>query len=352
MTVAVAIAEPEVAPAATFVPTLWWDFANTANTAALAKAKTPAKQAKAAGLDWLVEATDVFTKIVRQPNAIEQVGIGPDWNGGPIEQYILVPGKKAITRTDTGIPLSIMGGRYSILQNLRMFEFGDALVDSGLKVVGAGEFAGGKVTWVQFELPSEIEVHGDPSAVKPYLLLYTSHDGSRPFGALLTFVRVICKNTFNAAIKGAADKFIIRHTPNASGRVEEARRVLGLSFSEVETFEKVALDLSKRPMDNVKFAEFAEVLVPSPVREGPATRAAQADENREMLNDLFTSSPLLDGVDFTYWRAFNAVTEWVDHHRDYRASAGNTINDNKALSLFDGQASEFKGRALEMLRRN
>jgi phage/plasmid-like protein (TIGR03299 family) len=341
--VTVALAEPEVAvdtAAIPFTPRLWWDFATTSDAKALAKAKTPEKQAKAAGLDWAVEEMDVFTKI-----GLEGV-----------ERYIQVPGKKAIVRTDTGIPLSIMGGRYSILQNIRLFEFGDALVDSGLTVIGAGEFAGGKVVWVQFALPEEIVVNGDPSAVKPYLLLYTSHDGSRPFGALLTFVRVFCRNTFNSAIAGAADKYIIRHTPGAAGRVDEARRVLGLSFNASKTFEKIAGSLAKKPMTLADFREFTEVLIPSPTREGPAdtrtVRQRQSDETRDLLAELFDHSPLLDGVPNNYWRAFNAVTEWADHHRDYRASKENAVDDNKALSLMDGQASDLKGRALALLSKN
>ena len=340
MTVATAVAEPQTAPAATFVPSTWWDYASTAKTEALAKAKTPERQAKAAGLDWLVGMTDVYSKVVM-----------PDREN--TERYVLVPGKKAITRLDKGLPLSIMGSRYAMLQNIAMFEFGDSLTDGGLKVIGAGEFGGGRVTWVQFELPQEIVVGGDPSAVKPYLLLFTSHDGTRPFGALLTFVRVWCKNTFNSAIRGAADKYVIRHTPGAKGKVDEARRVLGLTFDAVSVFEKVAQSLAKKPMDLAGFTDYVDLLIP--VREGPAdvkARASQTEEAHDVLVDLWNASPLLEGVDKTYWRAFNATTEWLDHHRDYRASAGSTMVENKALSLMDGQAAAIKGKALELLRRN
>lgn len=318
----------------------WWDYASTADLSAAAKAKTPKSIAKALGIAWGVEEAPVFAKVG--------------------DRYIEVPGKKAITRADNSGILSVMGSRYHRLQNEVLVDFAMALAGEGAEIIGSGTFRDGAVVWVQVLLPKKIKVPGEDSPIEPYLLVYTSHDGSRPFGAILTTIRVWCQNTFNAAIRGAKTRFSIRHTPNATQRFVEAKRVLGLSYDSLDIFEKAATVLTKKKMTLADVQAFTETLLPT--RRGEAddedediegekkeVRVSRIEEDRETIARLFVNGSVMGDMPLTRYRALQAVTEWADHHREYRASAGNRVSDNKALSLLDGQAARLKGRAFDLL---
>lgn len=308
----------------------WWDFASKADLDKARKAKTTAQKAAALGIDWTVAGEPVFTKVGNR--------------------YIEVPGKKAIVRTDTGNPLSIMGGRYHLLQNDVIVEMADAMSKEGVEFIGGGEFGGGRVVWAQGLLPRSLHVVGDESPIEPYLLVFTSHDGSRPFGAVLTALRVWCQNTFNAAIRNAKTRFSIRHTPNAMSRIAEAQRVLGLSYASLEVYERAANSLAEVPMTLDEVYAYTEALLPTPpVKDETKNRVLRVEEDRQIIVNLFARSEAMGDMPKTAYRALQAVTEWSDHHREYRASAGNSVEDNKALSLFDGQASRLKERALALL---
>jgi phage/plasmid-like protein (TIGR03299 family) len=320
--------ETTEAPRLTVVPQSWLSALDTVtDREAFASAKTVDEMLEAAGQAWQVYSAPVTAELA----------------GGPA----LIDNAQAIVRDDTHVILSIMGSRYKLLQNASIYELGRALVDDhGLEPVGAGEFGGGKIVWAQFRLPKHVKVEGDPSAIEPMLLIFTSHDGSRPFGAVVTTIRVVCRNTFNAAISGANNRFSVKHTPSADWKLGEARRVLGLSFAYLDTFEKVMDDLVGRPMTRRDFEKFTEKLLPIPET---AERPFKTEQERESLRAIYAGSDLLDGLDLTAYRAFNAVTEWADHHRTYHETKQNAKADNKALSLFDGQAAKLKSRALDLL---
>jgi hypothetical protein len=85
-----------------------------------------------------------------------------------------------------------------IVQNEEAFRFVDQLLGSSLHFETAGSLHGGRRVWVLATLPDHIEVGGD--AVRPYVLLMNSHDGSTAVIAATTPVRVICQNTLYADV--------------------------------------------------------------------------------------------------------------------------------------------------------
>jgi Domain of unknown function (DUF932) len=81
-----------------------------------------------------------------------------------------------------------------------------------------------------------VEVGGD--AVRPYVLLMNSRDGSTAVIAATTPVRVVCQNTLNWGLRSARQKFSIRHAEAVTQRAHEARRVLDLSINYYEQFKR------------------------------------------------------------------------------------------------------------------
>jgi len=100
-----------------------------------------------------------------------------------------IPGYYATVRLDTAEVLGIVGERYRIVQNHEAFAFVDQLLGSSIHFETAGSLHGGKRVWVLATLPDHVEVGGD--AVRPYVLLMNSHDGSTAVIAATTPVRVV-----------------------------------------------------------------------------------------------------------------------------------------------------------------
>jgi hypothetical protein len=73
-----------------------------------------------------------------------------------------------------------------------------------------------------------------------YLVASTSHDGSSPLRVDATPVRVVCLNTFKAAIGRSRGTYSLRHTKSARHNIQQARNALDISFDYFDKFEQAA----------------------------------------------------------------------------------------------------------------
>lgn len=316
--------QTETAPG--FVP--WF---NSVKHAAVAEAPTAEDAMRLAGQDWKVNERGVYTTNAKG-------------------HRMKIEGYKARVRSDNEAVLGIVGQNYKGADNDVLYEFQQAIAaEKGLKYETAGCLAGGKVVWALARLPEDVKIEGDPSSIRPYLFAWNGHDGTRAFGVGLTTVRVRCGNTFEAArTQEGKPRLILRHRANFDARVEEARKVLGLSIDYLARFEKVAADLMAREATVEDAKAFATKLLPA---SKDAKNPYKTERDRQTLVDIFadTQSETMDGLAFTNYRLLQATTQFVDHSRTYMESKGNSAEDNRALSLLDGQAARMKDRAITLL---
>ena len=161
-----------------------------------------------------IEASGLVWNVAKQPIALAVPGgVQP---GGPIEGFY------ATVREDTQETLGIVGERYRVVQNHEAFSFIDQLLGSAFHFETAGSLHGGRRVWVMATLPEHVQVGGD--AVRPYVLLMNSHDGSTALVAATTPVRVVCQNTLNWGLRKAVQRFAIRRTEAAKQRRRNMRR--------------------------------------------------------------------------------------------------------------------------------
>lgn len=260
---------------------------------------------------------------------------------------LVLPNHYATVRVDTREPLGVVGRSYKVLQEAELAEFADALVDSGeAKYETGGHMRGGAWFFLSMELDHlNISVPGDPSDLRTYLLLMTSHDGSKPASWHVTNVRTVCKNTADLAKAGAKSWYRFRHIGSLNGKVEQARQALGIAFRDTETVKAITERLA---LTRVVDAQVRDILAAAwPVRsaDGDEERERQT-RNAERAFTLYEESPNLDGIRGTAWGAYNAVTEYLDHAAPYRGGARQDVLDRKADSLLFGAASAAKDKAL------
>jgi phage/plasmid-like protein (TIGR03299 family) len=194
-----------------------------------------------------IEASGLGWSVAKEPIAVDRGETSvADWS---TPRYEEIPGFYATVRQDTREVLGIVGERYRIVQNDEAFAFVDQLLGSSINFETAGSLNGGRRVWVLARLPEHVEVGGD--AVRPYVLLMNSYDGSTAVIAATTPIRVVRQNTLNWGLKHARQKFSIRHTEAVTQRVHEARWVLDLSIDYYKQFKCYGDGLGSMPSHRV-----------------------------------------------------------------------------------------------------
>ncbi|HEY6020975.1 MAG TPA: DUF932 domain-containing protein [Candidatus Paceibacterota bacterium] len=269
--------------------------------------------------DYLVEKYPIFSAIIDDNGKLIDTVENPDWMH-TIRRH---------PETGEYQILGVVGKNYTVVQNSEAFAFGQALLDTH-EAIGetAGVLHSGKRAFCCFRLPDEIMVGGTDRVVS-YLVIYTSHDGSVSLHVMLTNIRVVCQNTVNLALSEAHTTYKLRHTRYATLDLEEVRAVLELSKSGNILWK----DEAEQLLDiRVSDARFEEIITREfgPDRDAPQSTITAWQNKRNLLMDLFTSSPTLDKIRHTGWGAYNAIAEYQDWFLPVRRAGENGVNNDLA----------------------
>lgn len=197
------------------------------------------------------------------------------------------------------------------------------LVDLSQEVIGtklgaasAGLLAGGKLAWVQYELPETIDT---PEGVsfRPNFLATDSLDGS----ISSTFVRgaqlVVCDNTRAAALnESGALKSKTRHSKYSNANIGDTRSKLELVVSAGEDFAAEITRQCSAPVSDKQWQDFLTLHCLEGKKEVPAekTRGRTNYENhREGLDNLWNNDMRVAPWKGTMFGALQAVNTY-EHH--------------------------------------
>lgn len=281
---------------------------------------------------------------------VEQVPVYHEAQGEMIE----VPDQYCVRRTDNYKALSIMTKRYQVIQNHETFAFADDIVGSGQAVWDtAGSISGGRVVFMQVELPGRLFLKSNPDdqTVKKVLFV-NSHDGSKALMGMITPVRVVCQNTLNAALGSKSNQFKVYHRKNFQSRKDEAAKVLGLASAFYDDLQFVMDTLAEQKVTHSYVEGFVNALMPA-TKEEVSTRT---ENRRTQITNLFQNGRGNNGE--TKWDLFNAVTEYVDHHSvgrvtETRLDRSDALADIESEARFErailGSGATLKQKALALL---
>lgn len=265
--------------------------------------------------------------------------------------------KMATVRMDNHETLGIVSDHYKIIQNTEAFAFMDSLVyNNDLFYESAGSLRGGKYIWLLARFPTEYAVSDDDIS-RDYVLLVSSHDGTKAVRILPTNVRVVCWNTMTYALKSAAEKMIIRHKGDIQNSLEETRNILHLLNSTNQQVHDMMKGLSNKETPSEKVTEFINQVFPLPVVKDDETKEISTKltniRNRAQANFEEMNTKATIG---TAYGLFNSVTQYVDHQRGLKSL--NSMNRREYLvkrakifeSSFLGSGLVLKQKALEVVQ--
>ncbi len=255
-----------------------------------------------------------------------------------------------IIREDTQTSLGVVGNRYYPIQNAEGLDVLDPVIGKGAAYETAGSLHGGKVVWLLAKVQKEWTIGKGKNRDKfdQYILIYLSHDGSKPVTVRFVKIRVVCANTLAAAISGIKAEFIIRHTRNYQDKIEEAHRIMGLNDKHQQAFEAEMLKLADAALPEKQARAFLETLLPA--KRGDDDKlvvSGKLEGMRDDIFDLFQKGTGNKGK--TRYDMLNGVTEYADHGKTFRVSSNRSEEDSRFETTMFGSGHRLKNQACELL---
>ena len=260
---------------------------------------------------------------------------------GSLGSIMTFDDQKVLYRSDTKAPLSVVGGRYQIVQPREVLEFYRDLTEvSGFELETAGVLKAGRKFWALARTGKQTALKGN-DVVNGYLLLATSCDGTLATTATPTTVRVVCNNTLSIALQGATSAVKVPHSTVFDAQA--VKKQLGIAVSGWEAFMYRMKTLAERKVkthESMNF--FLKVLCHT---DAHADQAQLTNERAlKKVQELYEGQGRgaeLTAAKGTAWGLLCAVTEFVDHERRARSQ------EYRLDSAWFGQGATLKQRALD-----
>jgi phage/plasmid-like protein (TIGR03299 family) len=248
-----------------------------------------------AGLDWEVFESAVTFQTMEDGKIVSKV----------------FPNKKALFRSDTKAPLSIVGSDFKIVQPGEVLEFFSDLVQiHGMKLSTAGSLFGGTRFWALAETGKvDSVVPGDD--IKGHLLLTTAVDGTLATTAKFVSTRVVCNNTLTVAMSENS-KNMVRKTHKKEWDPSSIKIDLGLIDESWNKFMENIRKLSEVEMSDKQVREFFQDMFFDPKKTAEEQTWGATRRVSELMN-LYANGAGASLAHGTAWGALNAVTEMFTH---------------------------------------
>jgi len=322
----------------------------------------------------MIKWNEFGTDVVSANSAVDALELaGLNWEVGESDLMLpngdIIPDRKAIIRNDLGecaeAYLGTVGKNYGIIQNSEAFDFIDPIIKAGQAgFLRAGALRGGSRIFLELKIPEPMKVNGDQLEKRFYL--QTAHDGSKAIEAKAATYRVICSNGMAVIVPNTVSRIKMRHSKNIKFRLQQAKDVISMLGKYFETAEQCFQRLLSMPMNLERMEQFTTRLIPEKEttddkiddfnrlvtnhhqpQEKLSTRKANI---REDINRLFYRGVGNNGSNA--YDAFNAVTEYVSHHRSIHVRDGRDEAEVRYEAVTSGSGEKLRQSAFEMLLNN
>ena len=234
-----------------------------------------------------------------------------------------MPGYKALF-TDKGLSLSVVKASYGVIQNDVPYELIEAVAQEGVRWHCGLSLEGGRYGLVGY-LPEDWTAPGDDSPTLPFMTALWGHDGLTSLSLIRTAIRVVCANTYRAAMAEAGKsglKVTIRHTVNWRDGVDKARDILKGARQDFNAYKELASELAAIPMDNKRVDAFLSAFLPMP--DLSKVQYSDRVENnvntaRNKVRDILGGLTTAEAHRNTAYGVWQAGLEYLQHHRQTRS---------------------------------
>ncbi|NLA66725.1 MAG: DUF932 domain-containing protein [Gammaproteobacteria bacterium] len=248
-------------------------------------------------------------------------------------------------RSDTGDDLSVVSDRYQVVQPREIVEFYRDLVEQyGFEIEVVGALKGGRKVWALANTHNAFQLRGN-DAVKGFLLLATSYDGTMATQARFTSVRVVCNNTLTFASEQGRANVNVPHSTKFDAEKVKLDLKVGKAWA---LFEEQSREMTKRIVsqdESIRF--FLDVYLGLDSVDKTKEYLAQEGNEKRMdklvarLQTALFNSPgaHMESARGMLWGLVSAVTYDVDHQLPSRSQ------DTRLDKAWFGTGEALKNRA-------
>lgn len=307
---------------------------------------------------WSHLGTDVTTAM-NSAQALQAGGLDFDVRLVQIPKFyessgrsVVVTDKRIVVRDQPEsdretIYLGTVGRIYTPVQNRESFQFCDDLMDvskeyetEGYHYYTAAMIGDGRRVFITMKAPTYMTLmNGD--AIDGYVVLSTSHDGSRSFTALTTPVHERTGATLTATMKGAHSAWSVRHTPNVASRMGEAQRALNMVANYMELFERRANELLTKKITRGDVEVILNKIYPDADSKVGQTKA---DNARSAVKGVYAGDKNASSTG-TAFGLYTAISTYYDFDREW---GKNSVQKRAEGALF-GNGLTQKDKALKII---
>jgi len=260
-----------------------------------------------------------------------------------------IPGRKAITRSDTGDLLGMFGDGYRVHEYPEwLIENVGTLLDTSTGDLGIGSavlLRKGAVAAVQVEVP---ETFRSPEGLefRPFVLASTSLDGSIATSYGRNVTAVVCDNTLDMGLNERGQKIKIRHTRNSlDGKVAMAREALQLIHTTADDFMAEIAKFSSVSVDDKQWE--AIVFELTKTEDNASKRSVtMASNKRDALMQLWQNDDRVAPWRGTALGAFQALNTYGTHVQTVK---GAERPERNALNVVTGGQAKVDKQARELI---
>ncbi|WP_280184356.1 MULTISPECIES: DUF932 domain-containing protein [Nocardia] len=191
---------------------------------------------------------------------------------------------------------------------------GLAVTADSLAIGTAGVLRNGGRAWVQVETPDTVTT---PEGVdfRPFLMAASSHDGSLSVTYSAGSTLVVCDNTMAIALGEAHSSghiFKVKHTPNSTIKLEDARQALGILVESADQFAADIATLCATTITEPQFDRFLDEVYPVRKDVGP-TGQSNDRVARDLLRSIYTADPRVAPWQGTAFGALQLMSTYRHH---------------------------------------
>ena len=170
-------------------------------------------------------------------------------------------------------------GTYQPTPDIDAFSFLNVVTESGEAIIrSGGQARGGALAWLYAQLPEQVALELDnEQRITVGFMVSNGHDGKRALRATPILIRTATMTTLSGRALGVS--FGLRHSGQAAGKVDEARKALGVTFDSLQRLQGVAATLMNNMYTRTAVDSLLAVLAPA-ADSRPCTHGSRSGATR------------------------------------------------------------------------
>ncbi len=260
------------------------------------------------------------------------------------ERNNLIPDHVAIVKKDTNQYLGTVGIGWEPVQPKAIYELAQELMDAtNGHINGVFSMFGDAVIGISLKLAEREYVQGEKIALN--FLMLTSFNGSYGIAGHAT-----CSNAERRTFVNMSNKvYNLKHTKFVGNRLEVVKNMLKFYNSEIQLFDEKMGRLVTKAMSKQEAVNWFRSLFPKP----KSPRAERALENQVIaFIEAYDETCNVPGVRGTRYGAFQALTQYVNHHRTVKVHNNRDEDEVRFQSIHFGTANTLAQKGLNSLTKD